>query len=190
MLSYFLAVDSCTDEVGVFLLVTPSNASERSLAFNSIARAKSKSKDIEQDIERSHAFNIFAGRYQKKNTNFISVDKSTARNKKVFLHLKELLASIKVKLDPRFFSLSGSDIVVKFRGQRDCHIRVRERFAHKALVKKNLGGEKKKKKKKTSSESQARLHPRGCGAISAILLGHLTIGCLKRMHIKPCCCSS
>lgn len=93
MLSYFLAVDSCTDEVGVFLLVTPSNAIERSLAFN-----------------------IFAGRYQKKNTNFISVDKSTARNKKVFLHLKELLASIKVKLDPRFFSLSGSEIVVKFRG--------------------------------------------------------------------------
>lgn len=58
--------------------------------------------------------------------------------KRAFVHLKELLASIKVKLDPRFVSLPGSETAVKFRGQRDCCIRVRERFTHKALVERNL----------------------------------------------------
>lgn len=117
----------------------------------------------------------------------VTPSKDTER-KRAFVHLKELLTSVKVKLDPRFVSLPGNEIAVKFRGQRDCHIRVWERFIHKALVEKNLGEKKKEKEKNNKNESQARLHPRGCGAIPVILLGHLTIGCLKQMHTKPCCC--
>lgn len=77
----------------------------------------------------------------------VTPSKDTER-KRAFVHLKELLTSVKVKLDPRFVSLPGNEIAVKFRGQRDCHIRVWERFIHKALVEKNLG-----KKKKTTKMS-------------------------------------
>lgn len=65
------------------------------------------------------------------------------------MHLKELLASIKVKLDP-CFCLPWSEIAVKFRGQRDCHVPVRERFTHKSLVEKNLEGKKWIKKNPTT----------------------------------------
>lgn len=54
------------------------------------------------------------------------------------MHLKELLASVKMKLDPGFVSSSGGEEVLKVRGQRDRRICVRKRFVHEALVEENL----------------------------------------------------
>lgn len=57
---------------------------------------------------------------------------------RALVHLKELLASVKMKLDSGFVSSSGREKVFKVRGQRDRRICVRKRFVHKALVEKNL----------------------------------------------------
>lgn len=53
-------------------------------------------------------------------------------------HLKELLASIKMELDPGFVSFSGREKVFKVRGQRDRRIRIRKWFTRKAPVEENL----------------------------------------------------
>lgn len=54
------------------------------------------------------------------------------------VHLKELLASIKMELDPGFVSISGREKVFKVRGQRDRRVRIRKWFTLKALVEENL----------------------------------------------------
>lgn len=55
-----------------------------------------------------------------------------------FEHLKELLASIKMELDPGFASFSGREKVFKVRGQRDRRVRIGKWFTFKAPVKENL----------------------------------------------------
>lgn len=54
------------------------------------------------------------------------------------VHLKELLASIKMELDPGFVSFSGREKVFKVRGQRDRRVCIRKWFTRKAPVEENL----------------------------------------------------
>lgn len=73
--------------------------------------------------------------------------------------------------------------------QNSCQVLRVERLSHPCpgeVHSQSSFWEKSERKKKPTTKTMR--HTRGCGAIPVILQGHLTIGCWKQMHIKPCCC--
>lgn len=69
---------------------------------------------------------------------------SKTQQEGALVHLKKLLASIKMELDPGFVSFSGREKVFKVRGQRDCRICIRKWSTRKAPVEENLQETQKK----------------------------------------------
>lgn len=81
-------------------------------------------------------------------------------------------------------SETGSGFCFPPQEQSSCWVPRAERLSHPSpeQVHSQSSGWEKSERKKTTT------HTCGCEAIPVILQGHLSIGCRKQMHIKPCCC--